>query len=844
MARALAEAFVRVRADGSTFKRDVEKDADKAGRSAGRRFGSAFGSSLGRISKLAVPAATGLLAVGAAASALNTAVQAGTALAPLAGFLAAVPGAAIAAATAMGTLKLATSGLDDAFKAIAKGDAGKLKDALKELPPATRSVLTEAMKLRPVFLSIRNTASQNLFAPLRGQLTALAKTLAGPLKQGVADVAIQFGAAGKQVAEFARQSKSLELVRAAFGNVSFSLGMLRQAINPVLVGLRGFALEGLSFLPQVAASVSKIAQRFGVWLQAMVKSGQATEWIRNALATLKQLGGVLVQVGGIIKSVLSAASAGGSGVIGVLGQALAQLNKFLKTAQGQAALTSIFQGLAAIGQALSPIIAALVVNLGGLAGPIGRLATQLGPVLLTAINAVGPALKTLEPGISALIGGFGQAFQAIAASGALPAIGQAISAIAVAVAPVLPVIAQLAALLAGNLANALQTLVLVFGPVISALTQSLAPILPQLATAFAQLAQEMTPIASQLGLQLGQALSQILPPLLAIIPQLLQGLVPALLDLMTALMPLLPSLTQLAVVLAQNLAQTLPPLIPVLTQLVELMANWTEVMVPVLGWILQISAALAGGLGEGLAVAIRAVADMVNAILMWFRRLFDILLGHSIIPDLVNGMVAWFGSLPSRVVGYFAQLAVGAVTQMGALLSRVGVLAGRIVGVFRNAGSWLVGAGKDIMIGLWNGIASLGGWIASRISSLVRAVIPGPVRRVLGISSPSKVMAELGRYTGQGLMDGMDSTRSGVARTASRLAAAAVPTGPQLGLAGAPGRFGAPAGGSGLGLTAADIADAVATAIQGLGVHMDGDQVGQIVSRRLGRKTDQMRRTG
>jgi hypothetical protein len=489
MARALAEAFVRVRADTSGVRRDVEKDFDGAGRAGGRSFGDAFsrdangrlhdargrfvreledaGSEAGDksgksfssrfaaafrkigagafagLAKGARPAAIAILGVGAAATALNTAIQGGVALAPLAGFLAAIPGAAVAAGVTIGTLKLAISGVGDAFKeALATGpnDAKKFEQALKNLSPAARSVAVEMHKLSPELRSIGLTAQQNLFAPLKGQLTAVAQVLLGPLKQGVADVAIQFGAAGKQVAEFARQSRSVELVRAAFGNVSISLGLLRPALVPILAGLRGFATVGLSFLPQIAAVVGQIGVRFGQWLQQMVNSGRATEWIRNALLTLRQIGTVVVNVGGIIKSVFSAASAAGSGAIGVLGQALGALNRFLKTAQGQQALTSIFSAVAAIGQALSPIIAALATQLGGLAAPLGRLAAQLGPVLLTAINALGPALQTLEPGISALIGGLGQAFQAIAASGALPALGQAISGIAVAIAPVLAVV--------------------------------------------------------------------------------------------------------------------------------------------------------------------------------------------------------------------------------------------------------------------------------------------------------------------------------------------------------------------------------------------------------------------
>ena len=38
--------------------------------------------------------------------------------------------------------------------------------------------------------------------------------------------------------------------------------------------------------------------------------------------------------------------------------------------------------------------------------------------------------------------------------------------------------------------------------------------------------------------------------------------------------------------------------------------------------------------------------------------------------------------------------------------------------------------------GLWNGIASMGSWLYSQISGWIKSVVPGPVLKVLGISSP------------------------------------------------------------------------------------------------------------
>lgn len=64
--------------------------------------------------------------------------------------------------------------------------------------------------------------------------------------------------------------------------------------------------------------------------------------------------------------------------------------------------------------------------------------------------------------------------------------------------------------------------------------------------------------------------------------------------------------------------------------------------------------------------------------------------------------------------------------------------------------------GKDVMNGLFNGIKAIGDNIAGLVKSIANK-IPSGIRKFLGIHSPSRVMTELGVYTGQGLINGMAS---------------------------------------------------------------------------------------
>jgi len=63
--------------------------------------------------------------------------------------------------------------------------------------------------------------------------------------------------------------------------------------------------------------------------------------------------------------------------------------------------------------------------------------------------------------------------------------------------------------------------------------------------------------------------------------------------------------------------------------------------------------------------------------------------------------------------------------------------------------------GKDIVTGLWNGINSMTQWIKDKVTGFV-SNIGKTIKEFFGIESPSKLMAEYGRYIAEGLAQGIE----------------------------------------------------------------------------------------
>lgn len=58
---------------------------------------------------------------------------------------------------------------------------------------------------------------------------------------------------------------------------------------------------------------------------------------------------------------------------------------------------------------------------------------------------------------------------------------------------------------------------------------------------------------------------------------------------------------------------------------------------------------------------IGAVVEFVEGIVDWFTKMWDILVGHSIVPDTINAIVDWFVSLPGKVLGVVGDFVGGVV---------------------------------------------------------------------------------------------------------------------------------------------------------------------------------------
>ena len=73
----------------------------------------------------------------------------------------------------------------------------------------------------------------------------------------------------------------------------------------------------------------------------------------------------------------------------------------------------------------------------------------------------------------------------------------------------------------------------------------------------------------------------------------------------------------------------------------------------------------------------------------------------------------------------------------------------------------MLNVGKNIVKGLWNGAKSMKDWAIDKIKGLGKSILDG-MKKALGIKSPSKEFAIIGKYSVLGYTEGIDKMKGDI----------------------------------------------------------------------------------
>jgi phage-related protein len=237
--------------------------------------------------------------------------------------------------------------------------------------------------------------------------------------------------------------------------------------------------------------------------------------------------------------------------------------------------------------------------------------------------------------------------------------------------------------------------------------------------------------------------------------------------------------------LADGIISALPVMISKIPTIVSTFANVINDNAPT---ILMSGAKLIGELAMGIIQSIPVLIANVPKIIMAIVDVWSafnwLQLGSNAVKGLGNGIKSMFGAIKSTGQGLLNAVKGGLSNLPSSLMnlgrSAVYSLSGTIGGLghlghsamlkiasaiesaIRTLPSKMLGIGKDIVKGIWNGISNMGGWIAHQIGGFASGIV-NKFKKSLGIHSPSRVMRDMvGVFIGQGIGTGIIASLSSV----------------------------------------------------------------------------------
>lgn len=575
------------------------------------------------------------------------------------------------------------------------------------------------------------------------------------------------------------QTDSYKKMTDALSKLADPIQKLVESLMPLfergMEALAGMATNAANAINQMSASdIQTIAKSIGM----LAGTGPALLVIGKSMETAGKMLGAFSKASGTVASGLSVIK----GIIPGTLSTVAGLSTGFKTSFGGIAAvvqdkleTAILYAWEFRDSLLKAFSSSITSKLGGvgnaIAGVFGPALTSLGPKLLGAVQ---PAMGV----VANLASGFGSATVVLG-----------VLSIAAAVAGTAFVamggdITQAASNIASNIvgiADAIPGLASQISSVLPQVASGLASAGPTLAHAFEVLFGQMgaawQQIAPGLLEAVGAAAGAICDVLVASAPSLMAGAMQAFTFILQALAEVAGQLAEAAPQILQGLVDGFVANAPALFEAAQ------GLFMGLVDGVVAIIPALAAALPQIIDVFISGLPGFVGTLLQAAVDLFVAIVNAIpvILPGLIGNVGNLIGTVVSNLPTFIGMLLGAAVTLFTAIVSAVPQIIGSLLGAVGNLLNQaknaitsfdLGSAGRAFIQGFVNGVSGLAGWVVDQVCGVFNGVV-GAVKALLGIHSPSRVMAGLGGYTVDGFVVGIAGGKRDVYKAAQDLAEAA-----------------------------------------------------------------------
>ena len=297
-----------------------------------------------------------------------------------------------------------------------------------------------------------------------------------------------------------------------------------------------------------------------------------------------------------------------------------------------------------------------------------------------------------------------------------------------------------------SLANALPTIADKLGEMIPELVDSL---LPPIIKASLNLVKSLTAALPQIIKTLAKGVVDVVDGLLKLLPDIIDALIVATVAIIEALadaMPeLLPTLIDAIIYGILAIVDNVPLIIKAAIQLLMgIVEAIPDIIIALTNALPDIIISITNALIEGIPMLIEGAIQLFMAILEAIPYICYILVEQA--PQIITTLIDSLAKMNDKLKDAGMTILTNVIDGIKSIFSRM----------------WEIG--KDLIMGMWNGINDHISWIVNKIKGFGNSVL-NAIRGIFGTHSPSTEFEWIGKMNMLGLEQGMESMKDKVQST-------------------------------------------------------------------------------
>lgn len=691
---------------------------------------------------------------------------------------------------AFGTAKVGASGMGESFKAYQKVLAADTTEqrtaALKEyqktlanLAPSARQTVTALIGMRGAWTGLRLDVQQRLFAGIGQVLQRLGAVYIPILRQGLGLMATSLNGVMKRIADALLNGPLRKDLPGIFRSLAALVDTLGKAFAPLLTILSNVLVTAAPVAQILAQDLVNGIQRTADATSKGRATGGLAKWFRDGYDALQALLGLIGDLArglaGIGANADFVAFVGSirTYILPPLLDLVRQLSSPVNANGLIAALGSLLQALVdlnagGVTAAFVKTLAALIGGLASLANAIPGGTTTLaylasGFAAFKAVDLVGSALHVRT--LASAIGGFARP-AATMASGATGA-AKAGAVLRTGITNLIPVLRTWGMVLWAS-TGPIALIVLGIAALVVAIV-----LLWRNSKTFREIVTGAWNAIKAAAMATVGWLVNVAWPALASVFRAIAGVVLAVIRpiwaVVRVVLTLILAYWLLTFVTMQAVLRVAWAVISAIFNTIRavitavVVAIYTVVATYVRLWWLVISTVMRL-IWTVITTVWNTIKGTVTAIL---SGIWSVISGTwNRIKNTISAIVSPIAGIVGRAFSAIAGAIKGAAT---AAFNAAKGIATTIYNGVKTVLDLVGGIGSDIIRGIVNGITSMGQWLWDQITGFIKRHVPGPIAKILGITSPSKVTFGFGQQVVRGLVLGIQHDAPAAGRAAALL---------------------------------------------------------------------------